>query len=185
MLKFSTKIILASSLLSMFSLLLGGLFYVTPLNIANADEVVNNSIIKSVWDRETKPSYSGVRKMTVYRSPNCGCCGGWIEHARKHGFIVKDIKTNDLESIKQKYKIPTELTSCHTAIIDGYAMEGHIPADDIKSFLSTKSQFSGLAVPAMPIGTPGMEAQNIKQPFQVLAFNKKGEVQVFKNYHSY
>ena len=94
--------------------------------------------------------------------------------------------------MKQKYNVPPELASCHTTIIDGYVMEGHIPADDIKRFLAEKSRanldkpdMAGLAVPGMPIGTPGMEAKDIKQPFQVLAFDDKGKVEVFKEYQSY
>ena len=139
----------------------------------------------SVWERETEPGYSGTLDMTVYRSPTCGCCGVWVEHAQKHGFKIKDLKTESMEALKQKHNIPTELASCHTAIIDGYVMEGHIPADDIKRFLSEQPKLAGLAVPGMPIGTPGMEARDIKQPFQVLAFNNKGEVEVFKEYQSY
>ena len=147
---------------------------------------VNAVALASVWDQETEPDYSGTLEMTVYRSPSCGCCGVWIEHVKKHGFKVKDIKTEEMEAIKQKYNVPAELVSCHTTIIDGYVMEGHIPADDIKRFLSQKpDNFVGLAVPGMPIGTPGMEARDIKQPFQVLAFNDKGEVEVFKEYQSY
>ena len=139
----------------------------------------------SVWDEETEPSYSGTKEMTVYRSPNCGCCGVWIEHANKHGFQVKDIKTEQIKTIKHKYNVPPQLAACHTTIIDGYAIEGHIPADDIKRFLKEKPKLAGLAVPGMPLGTPGMEARDMKQPFQVLAFNNKGEVQIFKEYQSY
>ncbi len=135
-----------------------------------------------VWDEETEPSYSGTKEMTVYRSPSCGCCGVWVEHAEKHGFKVKDIKTEEIEAIKQKYNVPPQLAACHTTIIDGYALEGHIPADDIKRFLKEKPKLAGLAVPGMPLGTPGMEAGDRKQPFQVLAFNDKGIVVVFKEY---
>ena len=123
--------------------------------------------------------------MTVYRSPSCGCCGSWVEHAKKHGFRIKDIKTNSIEAVKQKYHVPTELVSCHTAIIDGYIIEGHVPADDIKRFLAQKSEWSGLAVPGMVIGTPGMEMGEQEQPFQVVAFNEQGEVAVFQEYQSY
>ena len=139
-----------------------------------------------VWDKETEPNYSGTTEMTVYRSPSCGCCGVWVDHAKKHGFKIEDIKTEEMEALKQKHNVPAELASCHTTIIDGYVMEGHIPADDIKRFLAEKpDDLIGLAVPGMPIGTPGMEARDIKQPFQVLAFNDKGEVEVFKEYQSY
>ncbi len=145
----------------------------------------NAATLTSVWDKETEPAYSETTEMTVYRSPSCGCCGGWIEHAQRHGFKVKDIKTEDMEALKQKYKLPTQLASCHTTIIDGYVMEGHIPVDDIKRFLTKKPELAGLTVPGMPIGTPGMEARDVKQPFQVLSFNDRGKVEVFKEYQSY
>ena len=166
-----------------------GIFYLT--SASGDNNTVNNdnspqATLVSVWDRETAPNYSGIENMTVYRSPSCGCCGVWIEHARKHGFKIEDIKTEEMTAIKQQHNIPAELTSCHTTIIDGYVMEGHIPADDIKRFLAQKPKdLIGLTVPGMPIGTPGMEAQDIKQPFQVLAFNNKGETQVFNEYQSY
>lgn len=188
-----------------------GTFYLTSVsgdnkiannNSAIANETSSQATLVSVWDKETEPNYSGITEMTVYRSPSCGCCGVWVEHAKKHGFKIEDIKTNEMEAIKQKHHVPAELASCHTTIIgerpraddrrkgtrefDGYVMEGHIPADDIKRFLAEKpDDLIGLAVPGMPIGTPGMEAKDIKQPFQVLAFNDKGEVEVFKEYKSY
>ncbi len=96
---------------------------------------------------------------------------------QKHGFeIQEDIKTNEMEAIKQKYNLPQDLASCHTAIIDGYVMEGHIPADDIKRFLKQKPKLLGLAVPGMPLGTPGMESGNRKQPFTIVAFDKPSKV---------
>ncbi|WP_066380784.1 MULTISPECIES: DUF411 domain-containing protein [unclassified Anabaena] len=138
----------------------------------------------SVWDKQTE-SYSGVRDITVYRSPSCGCCGAWMEHIQKHGFNIKaDIKTDDMEAIKQKYNLPQELASCHTAIIDGYVMEGHIPADDIKRFLKQKPEVAGLAVPGMPLGTPGMESGDRKQPFTIMTFDQSGAVAAFKEYQS-
>lgn len=180
-----SKIILASIAIAG---VVGGAIYITSIqsanNIAIADDT-NTATLVSVWDKETELSYGGTKEITVYRSPNCGCCGGWIEHAQKHGFKVKDIKTDDLETVKQKYNVPTELAACHTAIIDGYVMEGHIPVDDIKRFLQEKPKLAGLVVPEMPIGTPGMESKAIKQPFQVLAFNNRGEIKVFKDYQSY
>lgn len=154
-------------------------------NLAIAQENPHQATLVSVWDKETEPNYSGTREMTVYRSPSCGCCGGWIEQAKKHGFKIEDIKTQEMEALKQKYNVPPELASCHTTVIDGYVMEGHIPVDDIKRFLTQKPELAGLTVPGMIIGTPGMEAKDIKQPFQVLAFNEKGETKVFKEYQSY
>ncbi len=156
--------------------------------LSNSAKVVASSdpiSYASVWDRETEPDYSGTLDMIVYRSPSCGCCGVWVEHAKKHGFQIEDIKTESIAALKQRYNIPPELVSCHTAIIDGYVIEGHVPADDIKRFLAQKPQLAGLAVPGMPLGTPGMESGDRKQAFQVLAFNDRGEVEIFKEYQSY
>lgn len=121
-------------------------------------------------------------QMTVYRSPYCGCCEGWIDHLKQQGFQINDIKTEEIEAIKQKYHVPDSLTSCHTGLINGYVIEGHVPGDDIQRFLKEKPNTIGLTVPQMPVGTPGMEMGNKKDPFSVLAFNKKGEVEVFKHY---
>jgi hypothetical protein len=144
----------------------------------------HQTILASNWDTINE-SYDGNMDMTVYRSPSCGCCGIWVEHAKKHGFKITDIKTDDMASIKQKYNINSDLESCHTAIINDYVMEGHIPADDIKHFLKEKPNMIGLSVPGMPLGTPGMEAGDKKQPFAVFAFNKTGTPQVYKEYHNY
>ncbi len=176
--------------------IVGGVHYFTSTPGNDLDISSNNSVIAqdnphqailvSVWDKETEVDYSGTTEMTVYRSPTCGCCGVWVEHAQQHGFKIEDIETEEMEALKQKHNIPAELASCHTTIIDGYVMEGHIPADDIKRFLAEKpDNMLGLSVPGMPIGTPGMEAKDIKQPFQVLAFNDQGEVKVFNEYQSY
>lgn len=168
-----------------FTLTPGNDLAVNSNNSVVAQDTAQATLI-SIWDKETEADYSGTTEMTVYRSPSCGCCGVWVEHAQKHGFKIEDIKTDEMEALKQKHNIPEELASCHTTIIDGYVMEGHIPADDIKRFLAEKPEnMVGLAVPGMPIGTPGMEAKDIKQPFQVLAFNDKGEVEVFNEYKSY
>ncbi|MEA5512133.1 DUF411 domain-containing protein [Crocosphaera sp. UHCC 0190] len=148
------------------------------------NNLANSTILASNWD-SINESYNGNKEMTVYRSPSCGCCGLWVEHAEKHGFKIKDIKTDDMASIKQKYQITSDLESCHTAIIDGYVMEGHIPADDIKQFLTEKPNMIGLSVPGMPLGTPGMEAGEKKQPFAVFAFNKTGAIEVFQEYQNY
>ncbi len=166
-----------------------GIFYWLPsLGIINHSQTITSNsksiTTASVWDKVTE-SYSGTREITVYRSPSCGCCGEWVKHMQKHGFKIIDIKTEDMKAIKQKYNLPQNLGSCHTAIIDGYVMEGHIPADDIKRFLKQKPKFAGLAVPGMPLGTPGMESGKRKQPFVIAAFNQKGEIQVFKEYQSY
>lgn len=157
-----------------------GIFYWLPFTGSNA------LAVNSVWDKETAPLLSGAKEVTVYRSPYCSCCEGWVEHMQKHGFKIKDdIKTAEMEAIKQEYKVPQPLTSCHTAIIDGYVMEGHVPADDIKHFIAQSPNKIGLSVPGMPSGTPGMEMGDKKDPFAVVSFNNDGEAEIFHEYRSY
>lgn len=139
----------------------------------------------SVWDKETELYPAGSLNITVYRSPSCGCCEGWMKHLTKHGFQLKEVKTENMEAIKQKYNLPAKLASCHTAIINGYVIEGHVPADDIKRFLRQKPNLLGLAVPEMPMGTPGMDTGSKKAPFEVISFSKTGALASFHKYQSY
>ncbi|WP_373529861.1 DUF411 domain-containing protein [Nostoc sp.] len=121
---------------------------------------------------------------TVYHSPECNCCGGWIDHLKAQGFQITDFSTPDIETIKQKFNVPDNLSSCHTAIVNGYVIEGHVPANDIKRLLQEKPNVIGLSVPNMPVGTPGMEMGNQKDPFTVFSFNRKDSVMVFNKYPS-
>lgn len=130
------------------------------------------------------PDAVTAKPITVYRSPSCGCCGGWIDHLKTQGFQTKDLLTSNMEAVKQKYNVPAHLTSCHTAVIDRYVIEGHVPANDIKRLLKEKPNVAGLSVPQMPVGTPGMEAGNRRDPFTVFSFNKKGKSEVFSEYPS-
>jgi len=112
--------------------------------------------------------------VTVYKSPTCGCCSKWVKHMESNGFKVITKNRNNLNSIKQQFGIKPEYQSCHTAKIGNYVVEGHVPADDIKRMLDKKPQIDGLAVPGMPMGSPGMEGHR-KDNYAVLAI-KKGEV---------
>jgi hypothetical protein len=134
-----------------------------------------------LWDQVTE-SYTKPLNITVYSSPSCGCCGDWIQHLNTHGFRVKSIKTDEVEVIKQQHNIPEALTSCHTGLIDGYWIEGHVPADDIKRALKAKLDLAGLTVPQMPVGTPGMEMGEQHDPFQVLGLKNNGDIQVVMDY---
>lgn len=119
---------------------------------------------------------------TMYKSPYCGCCDKWSEHMQKAGFELKTIKTNDMYDIKNDLKIPLELSSCHTAVIDGYSFEGHIPSVDIKEFLTLKpADAFGLVVPGMPLGSPGMEQGGVDD-YDVLILKKDGSTEVFTSY---
>ncbi len=118
--------------------------------------------------------------VTVYKSPTCGCCAQWVGHLEENGFTVKVMDMANVQPMKERLGVPAQLASCHTAYADGYAFEGHVPADVMKLFLAEQPQATGLAVPGMPIGSPGMEIEGrAAQPYQVLAFNAQGEVSVY------
>jgi hypothetical protein len=120
--------------------------------------------------------------ITVYRSPSCSCCGKWLEHLKQNNFTIKDVPTEDMQAIKTKYGVSEKMASCHTAIVDGYVVEGHVPADDIKAMLKTKPNIVGIAVPEMPSGTPGMEMGGKKDPYNVMSFDAENHYQVFKSH---
>ncbi len=118
----------------------------------------------------------------VYRDPSCSCCEGWVENLTRHGFAPGNVSTSNMAAVKQQYHVPEALASCHTAVIDGYVIEGHVPVDDIKRLLAEKPNVLGIAVPGMPIGTPGMESGDKKDPFTVFSFDAQGNKQVFNQY---
>ena len=120
--------------------------------------------------------------IVVYRSPSCECCGKWLEHLKKNNFNVKDILTEDVQAVKQKYGISAAMSSCHTAIVDGYIVEGHVPANDIINLLKTKPKIVGISVPGMPMGTPGMEMGGKKDVYKVMSFDKENDYKVFNSY---
>ena len=136
------------------------------------------------WDI-ARESYTGTKSITVYRDPDCGCCSKWIAHLKKHEFDVTDIKTGEIAKIKDEYNVPYGLASCHTAIIDGYVIEGHVPADDIKRLLHSRPDIRGLSVPQMQVGTPGMEMVDRKDPFRVISFTDDGDAGIFQEYTDY
>ncbi len=120
-------------------------------------------------------------EVLVYKSPTCGCCNAWIRHLEKHGYQVKAQNRRDLLSLKGKLGIPRNLRSCHTARVEGYLIEGHVPAEDIDRLLAEKPEISGLAVPGMPMGSPGMEGPR-KDAYSVIAFDKDGRRQIYASH---
>lgn len=116
--------------------------------------------------------------MTVYKSASCGCCHLWVEHARANGFTVRTIDTEELPKVKAEMGVPAALQSCHTVVVANYLVEGHVPAADIKRMLSEKPAIRGLAVPGMPVGSPGME-QGPAQRYDVIAFTAAGQRSVY------
>lgn len=133
------------------------------------------------WDKAQLALETPV-DITVNRSPNCQCCHKWIEHLQAHGFNVIDEVSHNLETVPARANVPNELRSCHTAVVDGYLIEGHVPADDIKQLLLQKPDITGLTVPQMPVGTPGMEMGPRKDNFTVISFDKAGQYRIFNRY---
>jgi hypothetical protein len=118
----------------------------------------------------------------VYKSPTCGCCSLWVKHLEAHGFRTRVTDVEDITAVKTKQGVPARLSSCHTGIVNGYVLEGHVPAADVQRLLKDKPAVAGLAVPGMPIGSPGMEAGSTVQRYDVLAFTKQGATKVFASY---
>ena len=126
------------------------------------------------------PSLPAVK---VYKSPTCGCCGDWITHLQENGFAVEVVDTNDMATVKAALGVPPEMGSCHTAEIGDYLVEGHVPADDIKSFLAEAPDARGIAVPGMPVGSPGMEVDGrAADPYDVIAFGTDGNTSVYRSH---
>ncbi|MBX9615196.1 MAG: DUF411 domain-containing protein [Caulobacteraceae bacterium] len=119
-------------------------------------------------------------ELVVYKSPTCGCCTAWVDHMRAAGFRARIIEQSDLTPIRKARGIPDAMASCHTALIGDYALEGHVPAQDVRRLLAERPEAIGLAVPAMPLGSPGMEMPDgRKQPFETLLVMRGGATRVF------
>lgn len=119
--------------------------------------------------------------VSVYKSSSCGCCGAWVEHLRKNGLRVVAHDVADVTAHREKLGIPQALGSCHSASVDGYAIEGHVPAADIRRLLRERPRARGIAVPAMPLGSPGMEGPR-KDPYDTLLFQRDGSYVVFERH---
>ncbi len=117
-------------------------------------------------------------KISVYKSPSCGCCGEWVKHMQANGFDVQVIPMEDVSSVARASGVPNKLGSCHTALVGAYVIEGHVPADLVKKILNEKPKILGLSVPGMVDGPPGMN-ENLKKPYDVIAFDRAGKTSVY------
>jgi hypothetical protein len=122
------------------------------------------------------PPDANPQVVQVYKSPMCGCCQRWVDHVRSRGYTVTVSNVLDMNSVKRELGVPSEAESCHTAVVGGYFIEGHVPAEDISRLLAEHPNISGLAVPGMQTGPPGMEGPN---PYSVFAVQKDGKLEVF------
>jgi hypothetical protein len=120
----------------------------------------------------------GLPGITVWKSPNCGCCVKWIEHLRAAGFEVQAREASNLNAVRAQLGVPAKLAGCHSAKVGDYLVEGHVPAEQIKRLLADKPDVAGISVPGMPVGSPGMEGPGGKD-YDVVAFDKAGNTRVF------
>lgn len=121
-------------------------------------------------------------EVVMHKDPNCGCCSAWAEHLEANGFKVKTVAERDMQAVKRRFAVPQRLTSCHTARVGGYVIEGHVPASAIKRLLRERPAVSGLAVPGMPLGSPGMEVPGKRDPYDVVSFDGAGGSRVFESH---
>lgn len=118
--------------------------------------------------------------MVVYKSPTCGCCNGWVDHVKQNGFAVAAHDVDDMSEVKASYGVPAALESCHTAMVGGYVIEGHVPADVIRKLLAEKPAVVGIAAPGMPAGSPGMEMPGTPPDhYDIIAWDKQGHTRVY------
>jgi hypothetical protein len=120
--------------------------------------------------------------VTVYKSPSCNCCAEWVTHMREQGFPVEIQSRFNVKPVKRKVGVPSSLAACHTAVVNNYVVEGHVPAKDVKQLLRENPKVRGLSVPGMPVGSPGMERGNRVEPYKVLTFTPAGDTTVFARY---
>jgi hypothetical protein len=133
---------------------------------------------KSLW--ASMPGSGTGPTMTIYMSPTCGCCAKWVDHVAAAGFKTVVHKEEDMDTVKESLGVPRDVRSCHTALVDKYLIEGHVPAEDIRKLLAQKPTAAGLAAPGMPVSSPGMAVPGEPhEPFDVLLFQRDGKSEVF------
>ena len=124
-------------------------------------------------------------RLQVFKDPTCGCCALWVRHMEAHGFTASVTNVEDMTAIKAKHGVPASVRSCHTTLVNGYVVEGHVPATYVQRILTDRPTIAGIGVAGMPIGSPGMEVAGAKaQPFDVLSFDVKGETRLFASHRA-
>jgi len=126
-----------------------------------------------------KPAAQALPQLVVFKTPTCGCCAKWVEYMEKNGFTAKVTNMPDLSAVKSQNGLPSKLSSCHTTLVAGYVIEGHVPVEDVRRLLKEKpAGIAGLAAPGMPPGSPGMDIPN-SPSYQIIAFDKTGKTSVY------
>lgn len=150
--------------------------------------VACSGVIAACGDKPADVAQQGDSFVEVWKTPTCGCCSEWVEHLEENGFTVKVNDVQNTDSFRAALGIPQQYGSCHSAKVAGYAIEGHVPADDIKKLLTDRpANVVGLSVPAMPMGSPGMEHPDYpskRAEYNVLLVSKQGEISSFTHYEA-
>lgn len=134
------------------------------------------SLLFSVVSQAAEP-----QTIEVYRDPHCGCCTTWMKHLEANGFSVNEHVVDDMAAVKARLGVPPRLASCHTAVLNGQFIEGHVPASEVRA-LAQQPQLAGLAVPGMPLGSPGMEMGDQQDAYQVIGLDRQGQEQIVRSY---
>lgn len=141
--------------------------------------LAGSSLMAPALMAQTRP------QVEVWKDPNCGCCKDWVVHMEANGF---DVKVHDIgnSAVRKKLGVPEKLGSCHTALVGGYAIEGHVPAREVHRLLKERPAAVGLSVPGMPVGSPGMDGKiygDRKDPYDVVLISHNGSSRVYQSYH--
>jgi hypothetical protein len=144
-------------------------------------KLLKTSLIAALFAGAHLPALAAAEVVNLYKNPYCGCCDLYAKHLRAEGFEVKLIDTNDMQSIKEKYAVPEKLEGCHTATVGGYVFEGLIPAENIQKVLAERPSITGLSVPGMPVGAPGMPGQK-KGPIHVYVLDASFKPTIFASF---
>lgn len=128
------------------------------------------------------PSFGAQAKLSVYKTRTCGCCAKWVDHMKQNGFDVTVTEVQSTAEYRQKFGVPERLQSCHTAVVNGYTLEGHVPAADVLRLTKSRAKAKGLAVPGMPVGSPGMEQGGRQDAYSVVLFDSGGNLSQYNRY---
>ena len=154
--------------------------------LATTLPLLGAGLVIATWPDLARAAADSATPMELWKDPNCGCCKDWVDHMQANGFAVKVHDTGN-NAVRARLGLPQKLGSCHTALVGGYLVEGHVPATDVRALLRQKPKALGLAVPGMPVGSPGMDGPeygNRRDRYDVLLVARDGSTRVFNSYNT-